>query len=253
MAVLYAFFRLTDDLADQPGELLHKRQALQEWRLGLRAAISGEFRHPIHPALAQVVHRYSVPVLHLENVIDGVGQDLEPVRFPNFAALYQYCYRVASAVGLSCLPVWGLANSAAPSQVRGPAEAAGIAFQLTNILRDLPEDYQQGRVYLPCDELKQFGCSPNRWHEPENREAFDTMMRFQVNRAKEYYRQSEALTELLSADGRAIFSVMSGLYHQLLSEIERRRFDVFTERVRVPKRAKLKFLLRAFAMKWGWR
>ena len=131
-----------------------------------------------------------------------------------------------------------------------PAEAAGIAFQLTNILRDLNEDWERGRVYLPSDELAGFGVSPAQWQGASTK--IQDLMQFEVNRAKNYYRLSEPLDRFLSTDGRAIFLVMRGTYRSLLREIEKDVSRVFTQRVRVPRWRKGMILLGGWAVKWGW-
>ncbi len=246
MIALYAFMRVTDDLADEPGELSTKRLALQHWRQRLDAALQGEYSHRLHAALAQTVHAYGVPAGYLHDVIDGVEMDLEPVQYATFADLYPYCYRVASAVGLACVPVWGMQPGVRAEQYHEPAEAAGIAFQLTNILRDLGEDFAKGRVYLPQDELAQFNSPHDTWQDPARRDAFRAMMQFQANRARQYYDRSRTLTPLLSPDGRRIFHLMSGLYQRLLDEIGHRDYDVFTTRVRVPTLAKVRLMASAW-------
>ena len=250
MDALYAFLRVTDDLADEPGELAGKRARLADWRAGLLGALGGHFTHPVHPALADAVRRFAIPPRLLLDVIDGVESDLSPAAFATFAELYPYCYRVASAVGLACVRVWGLRPGASWAEADAPAEAAGVAFQLTNILRDLGEDRARGRVYLPADELAAFGCPPESWGGPSG--AFRAMMRFQASRAREFYRKAEPLTGLLSAEGRAIYRVMGGTYRRLLEEIARRGFDVFAKRVRVPRWRKGLILLGGWAARLGW-
>ncbi len=252
MNALYAFMRVTDDIADEVGNIPEKRERLRIWRSGLLAALDGTFTHPIFPALAATVSRFDIPVRYLLDVIDGVESDMEVARFANFAELYPYCYRVASAVGLACVKVWGLRRGTSWKEVEGPAEAAGIAFQLTNILRDLGEDLARDRVYLPADELAAFRCPPQAWSDSSTVDAFRSMMRFQTERARDFYRRAEPLGHLLSTDGRAIFRVMCGTYRKLLEEIERRRFDVFAQRVRVPRWRKVLILLGGWATKWGW-
>src|SRR5205807_5711382 len=128
MDALYAFMRGTADLADGPGEPAARRAALGRWRAALAAAIRGEFSHPVHPALSDTVRRFDIPPRYLFDVIDGVESDLEPVRFATFADLYRYCYRVASAVGLACVRVWGLRPGAGFAEAAPPADAAGVAF-----------------------------------------------------------------------------------------------------------------------------
>jgi phytoene synthase len=243
---LYAFCRATDDIADGPGA---RRESLKDWRARLDAALAGVYSHRLHAALHHTVHTFGVPARYLHDVIDGVETDLGAVAFATFAELSPYCYRVASAVGLACVPVWGLRPGVNMRQARGPAEAAGVAFQLTNNLRDLGEDRARGRVYLPRDELDRFGCPPESWRPGEP--AFREMMRYQVARAREYYAKGEALGELLSADGRAVFRVMSGVYRRLLDAIERRGYDVFARRVRVGRLTKARLLLAAWPVKWG--
>jgi phytoene synthase len=252
MEALYAFMRVTDDLADEPADLAIKRARLARWRVGLMAALAGYPSHPVHAALAHTVTRFTIPTEYLTAVIDGVESDLEPVRFATFADLYPYCYRVASAVGLACVCVWGLAAGVSPTEAAGPAEAAGIAFQLTNILRDLGEDAAQGRAYLPVDEWQRFGCPPSEWTGPHRPTTFHKFMQFQADRAHDYYRRAEPLGRMLTRDGRAIFQVMSGTYRSLLREIERREFDVFTRRVRVSRWRKGLVFLSAWPVKWGW-
>lgn len=247
MDALYAFMRVTDDLADEPGETAAKRERLAAWRADLVRALSGEFTHPVHPALADAVHRYEIPHQYFHDVIDGVETDLEPVRFPAFSDLYPYCYRVASAVGLACVRVWGLRPGVAFADADKPAEAAGIAFQLTNILRDLGEDRARGRVYLPADELDRFGTPPEAWRATP---AFPALLRFQVDRARGYYRHAESLPRCLTPEGRGIFHVMCGLYRQLLEEVDRAGPRLFDERVRVPKWRKGWIWLGGWTAKW---
>lgn len=246
MHALYAFFRATDDLSDEPGDVGTKRAKLARWRDALAAALTGTYSHRAHAALHHTVRTFGVDPRHLFAVIDGVEADLAPVRYATFAELYPYCYRVASAVGLACVPVWGTTAAG----YEEPAEAAGIAFQLTNILRDLGEDLARGRVYLPQDELARFGCPPEAW--PGRGPAFRELMRFQADRAQAFYRESEPLADLLTPAGRAIFRVMAGTYRALLDEIVRRDFDVFSRRVRVGRWRKAAVFLGAWPVRWGW-
>jgi phytoene synthase len=251
MDALYAYMRVTDDIADGPGEPAEKLRKLAAWRAGLSAALAGEFSHPFHPALSDTVRRFGVPPRFLFDAIDGMEADVGPVRMASFAELYPYCYRVASAVGLACVRVWGLRAGATGAEADPPAEAAGIAFQLTNVLRDLGEDYARDRVYLPADELARFGCPPERWRDPALAAQFRELMRSQVARARDYYRKGAALAPLLTRDGRAIFQLMSGTYARLLDEIEARGYDVFTRRVRVPGWRKAAACATGWLVKWG--
>jgi phytoene synthase len=245
MHALYAFLRATDDISDDPGDSAAKKAKLARWRAALAAALGGVYSHRLHAALHHTVRTFGIDPRHLFAVLDGVEADLAPVSFATFADLYPYCYRVASAVGLACLPVWGVTGKG----YEAPAEAAGVAFQLTNILRDLGEDLARGRVYLPRDELDRFGCPPQSWRA--GGPAFRELMRFQAGRAREYYAKAEPLDGLLTPAGRAIFRVMSRTYLGLLGEIERRDFDVFARRVRLPRWRKAAIVLAAWPVRWG--
>lgn len=248
MCALYAFLRIADDLADGSQSAEVKRTALTAWRHDFHAALRGTHTHPLHPALADALERYHVPHQYLEDVLDGVETDLEPVHLATFADLYRYCYRVAGAVGLACIHIWGYDNE----QAKVAAESAGIAFQLTNILRDLGEDASRGRVYLPVEDLERFGVAPAQLQKGLRDESFRALMQFQVERARSYYDASLPLAELLDAGGRAVFQVLLRTYRGLLDEIEQRDYDVFTQRVRVSGWFKLKLFLQALPIRWGW-
>ena len=140
--------------------------------------MAGDYTHALHPALHEVVKRRGIPPQYLHEVIDGVETDLEPRPFHTFADLYGYCYRVASAVGLCCIHIWGFRDEKAKEH----AEAAGIAFQLTNILRDLGEDLDRGRICLPREEIDRFACPPETWRQQT--ESFRKLMQFQVQRGR---------------------------------------------------------------------
>jgi|SRR5579884_2634079 len=248
LCALYAFLRLADDLADSPAPAPERRAALAGWRRRLGDALHGEYSHPIHPALHDTLRRYDVPPAYLEAVLDGVGADLETTSYATFAELYGYCWRVASAVGLCCVHVWGFREARALDC----AEAAGIAFQLTNILRDLGEDAARGRVYLPAEDLARFGYDAAGLREGRRDECFRALMRFEAERARRYYDAAEPLTELLCPAGRPVFLVMLRTYRGLLDEIERRDYDVFSERVRLSRLRKLWLVARALPARWGW-
>lgn len=247
LCALYAFMRVADDLSDDPGPEAGRRAALTGWRSALNHALAGQPSHALHPALADTVTSYHIPRQYLHDVIDGVCMDLDTTRYATFDDLYKYCYRVASAVGLACIHVWGFDRD----EAKAHAEAAGIAFQLTNILRDLAEDADRGRVYLPQEDLRRFGYTEEQLQQREQDEHFRALMRFEVDRARSYYEASQPLEALLRPPGRAVFRVMSQTYRGLLEEIERRDFDVFRERVRLSRWRKLAFVLRALPVRWG--
>jgi phytoene synthase len=248
MCALYAFMRIADDLADGPEDVAEKRAGLEEWRRRLHEALAGVPTHPVHPALCDTVRRYGVPTGHLEAVLDGVAMDLDTDHYDTFSDLYSYCYRVASAVGLACIHVWGFEGERACEY----AEAAGVALQLTNILRDLGEDAARGRVYLPLEDLERFGYRAEELRRGVCDERFRALMRFEVARAQGYYEAALPLAESLRPAGRAVFLVMLRTYRGLLDAIVRRGYDVFGSRVRLSRWRKLWLAARALPLRWGW-
>jgi phytoene synthase len=248
MCALYAFLRITDDLTDGPGSTEEKEASLTQWRHRFDQAMTGSFRHRLHPALVDTIRRYHLPQPYLEAVLDGVAMDLRPVAFETFADLYPYCYRVASAVGLCCIHIWGFTDKRAIAY----AEAAGIAFQLTNILRDLAEDASRGRVYLPREELRRFGYTLEELRRGDRTEGFRALMEFQVERARTYYRSAWPLLEWLRPAGRAIFPMMMRTYSGLLDAIEQRQYDVFSSRVRLSRWHKLTLAMQSLPLRFGW-
>ncbi len=247
MCALYAFLRVTDDLGDGPGTVAAKKVGLQAWRRRFDDALAGSYSHRLHPALHDALLGHAIPRAYLDAVLDGVGMDLEIDRYDTFADLYPYCYRVASAVGLACIHVWGFTDEAAKVH----AERAGIAFQLTNILRDLCEDAARGRVYLPRKDLERFRYGEDALLRGECDDRFRALMRFQVARARQFYEEGWPLARLLAPAGRAVFQVMMRTYQGLLDAIERRSYDVFSGRVTLSPWRKFGFAVRALPVRFG--
>ena len=246
MCALYAFLRLTDDLVDAPGPSADQRAgALDDWRDQLQRAASGcplDGDDEVFPALADTIARYQIPTEYLVAVLDGVEMDLAMTGYETFAELERYCHHVAGAVGGCCIHVWGFHDPRAIAT----AMDCGTAFQLTNILRDLAEDIDMQRVYLPAEDLDRFGYTVADLAERRVNNAFRRLMQFEVDRAWSYYRRAEALFEYLEPRGRPILRAMLKVYTGLLGEIERRDGDVFTRPVRLPAWRKL--LIAADAM-----
>lgn len=236
MCALYAFSRQTDDLGDSPRPVEERRRALAAWRRSLERGLSGSFDSPIFPALADTVARYQIPQQYLHELIDGVEMDLDHSHYQTFDDLSGYCYKVASVVGLSCIHVWGFHDQRAFA----PAIQCGIAMQLTNILRDLKEDVDGGRIYLPQDDLERFNYTPHDLRSGTVDKRFRDLMRFEVSRAEGLYAAAAELGAWLSPDGRAVFGAMTNIYRGLLEEIKRADGDVFGRRIRLTTWRKLR-------------
>jgi 15-cis-phytoene synthase len=247
MCALYAFLRHTDDLADQPAAAFDKARALEAWRLELASALAGRLTvWPGFPALANTVARYSIPRELLEKAIDGVSMDVEPRRFVTFDDLADYCYHVASVVGLSCLHIWGYRSEGGKAERL--AVSCGIALQLTNIIRDVREDARNGRIYLPEEDLVRFGVEPGELKKggrPSDR--VRALLAFEGERAYEYYTQANPLTPLVNRVGRPVLQTIVGIYRALLDEIARRDYHVLDGRISLPPWYKLAVALRAMA------
>ncbi|HUT10408.1 MAG TPA: squalene/phytoene synthase family protein [Thermoguttaceae bacterium] len=246
MDALYAFMRHTDDLADDP-QADDAAEALRQWRAALDAARKDRFdrignvpHQELLPAVADMLRRYRVPPEHLHAVIDGVEMDLKRRRYETFDELEGYCERVASAVGLACVHIWGFTGREALE----PARKCGIALQLTNILRDLREDARVDRVYLPLEDLRRCGYSVEDLKNGVADGRFLHLMDFQIHRAQWFYREGAELMQWLEPSGRRIFGMMTSTYRAVLRKIERRPAKVLTRRVRLGRLKKLQLALR---------
>lgn len=218
MCVLYAYMRVTDDIADQAGVAPEtRRMKLEDWRADLLNAHAGEeSTHPVLPALVEVANKYDIEPELLLAVIDGVASDLTPREIKTFEELSDYCYLVAGVVGLCCLKIWECRDPAAKHM----AIDCGLAFQLTNILRDLKEDARLGRVYLPTEDLERFDIGLEQLLSSDASPGFHELMRFQTERARHYYHKSAPLFDLLDNTARPIFRAMVRIYSGLLKKIE---------------------------------
>jgi phytoene synthase len=244
MCAIYAFMRHCDDLSDDPGAT---RAALENWRRELDESLAGRFGpNPLWPAFHHTVRRFGIPHQYFHEMIEGVESDLQPRRFRTFDELYRYCYQVASVVGLTVIHIFGFDTpSALPL-----AEKCGVAFQLTNILRDIREDAARGRIYLPAEDLERFGVTAEDLSDGNRSPEFLQLMQFEARRARSYYDESQPLLDLIHPRSRPSLWALIGIYSSLLDRIERSNYDVFTRRVRLSAFAKSRIILRAL---WGQR
>ncbi|MFP5207255.1 MAG: phytoene/squalene synthase family protein [Acidobacteriota bacterium] len=260
ICAIYAFMRQADDLADDESFSREERRRhldawMLEWRAVCRGSASG---NPAFVAAHDAVQRFAIPVELLDELVAGVSMDLDrapdggPDTYSTFGELYRYCYLVASVVGLVSIRIFGYAGDRAEKL----AEETGIAFQLTNILRDVPEDAERKRVYLPIEDLQAHGLSVSALLErpakaPPNL-AERALLAEYARRAESYYRSAEALLPLIAPESRPALWVLVTIYHALLKRIEQADYNVFTRRASVPTPHKLAILLAGLArMVWA--
>ncbi len=221
----YAFCRHCDDSVDEAALPEDKLSALAELQTSLEQAYLGRAPTPMFLALADAADRYDIPEDYFRQIILGVESDLVKTRYQDFDELRQYCYRVASVVGLVCLQIFQYRDEAA----RDYAVDLGLAMQLTNIMRDLREDWDMGRVYLPQDEMAQFGYTEEQLGAGIRNDALVELLRFQGQRAREYFRSGFRLLPYLSRRSRACPAVLGAIYSRLLDRIEASGYDVLGE------------------------
>ena len=250
ICAIYAFMRKADDLADDESVSLEERRRQLDTWLGAWHAASqkGETLDPVFIAVRDATQRFSIPLSLLDELVAGTTMDLKasggntPDTYATFADLYQYCYLVASVVGLVCIRIFGYNDPSAEKL----AEETGIAFQLTNILRDVQEDAARNRVYLPLEDLAAHDVSldsvlrraPNSAPSPNERALLAAI----AQRAENYYRSADALLPLILPESRPALWVLVSIYHALLKRIEGANYDVFTHRASVPLLQKLSVL-----------
>lgn len=235
---LYAFCRGTDDLVDAANAT---RQQLEDWRAANRLS-AAEQGIPLLAAWAHVREEYQVDRRYEEELIDGVGTDLGPVSMQTWSELEQYCYLVASTVGLLSIPVIGIAKGATFEQAAPYAIQLGIALQLTNILRDVGEDLDRGRIYLPAEDLDRFGLTHADIRAQIVDDRFRALMRFEIQRARDLYQAALPGILLLDRRSRAAVGAAALLYRAILDEIETLDYQVFLIRAHTSAWRKLSML-----------
>jgi phytoene synthase len=215
-----------------------------ELRAGLDAALGGHFVDPLLLALADSIHRYRIPPCYLQAVIDGVEMDLSPRTYESFADLAKYCQRVASVVGQACIHIWGFSGERALEL----ADRCGLAFQLTNILRDIREDMVRGRIYLPQADMQRFGYTAEDLRQGVLDDRFRSLLRFEIDRAEGFFHSAAELYNHLHADGRRIYGAMFRTYHRLLDKIRHANGDATEARVRLATWEKLRTAVEAILL-----
>lgn len=238
MYTVYAFCREVDSVVDdaRPGD--DPLQQLAQWRAELDAAYGGAPTHPVTISLARHAAECGIPKAYFEELIAGVEMDLTVRRYATFSDLSVYCHRVASVVGLICLKIFGTRSESAKDY----AVNLGLAFQLTNILRDLKTDADRGRLYLPQEDLVRFGCAEDDILKHTYSPGLLSLMQFECARARDFYRKAEAVAERLPARDRRTLTaaeIMCGVYSRILDRIETSGYRVFGSRITIPAPTRL--------------
>ncbi|QNN24837.1 squalene/phytoene synthase family protein [Planctomycetales bacterium ZRK34] len=249
---LYAWMREADDLADEAGDAAAKEKTLRAFWQQTEQAINPQLGELVDlpesllwPAVRDMVLRYELPREYLSEMIDGQLLDQHKTRYKTFEELYEYCYKVASVVGLACVCIWGVDDFDKAKQL---SEWRGIAFQLTNILRDVQEDAERDRVYMPADAYELFEINPTMFTLGDQSSALVGIRKI-AEQAAEYYEKSAPLDAMVHPDGRPCLRAMTGIYRALLEKIRKHPEAVLSgQRVSVGKWKKLAIMLRA---KWG--
>jgi 15-cis-phytoene synthase len=255
LSAVYAFMRRADDISDDPTiPAEQRRQKLDEWMSALRRVVDGERTDdPVLFALADSQKRFNIPLELLEKLVHGTAMDVPAglakssadvpqLRYENFAQLYDYCYHVASVVGLVCIRIFGYRDP----QAEPLAEKVGVAFQLTNILRDVKEDAGLGRVYLPREDFARFNIDAHSLTNGSAATTLQPLLEFEAQRAREYYGAAEQLIPLIDEDSQPALWTLVEIYRRLLEKIIARNYDVFSERVRLSSAEKMSVMAKGF-------
>jgi 15-cis-phytoene synthase len=232
---VYAFCRYTDDIVDEGADEERKVVLLSKWRMELGKALDGTSTYPLLNQLNATARRFNIPVHHFYDLIRGMEMDLTKTRYRTFDELKEYCYLVASSVGLMCRKIFGYRNES----TRDYAINLGIALQLTNILRDVKDDAKRGRIYIPLEDMERFGYTEDDLLNCRYTPAFVSLMRFECARASSYFDMAR---EALKDEDKYYFfaaRIMWSIYAHTLNRIERKHYNVFERRISISKFLKL--------------
>jgi len=235
ITALYAFCREVDDIVDECSEVSVALTKLNWWRDEIQRVFHGQAQHPVGIALSKSIKDYKLDEKHFHSIIDGMLMDTQQSRYQSFDDLAIYCHRVAGVVGLLAIEIFGYENKSTQQY----AENLGLAFQLTNILRDVKEDAGIGRIYLPLDELKKFNVSEQDIINGEFNENMRSLFEFQAQRAENYYQQAYNLLSKQDRSQQRGGLIMAAIYHALLERIKAQDHNVFSKRIRLAPLRKL--------------
>ncbi|MCS0613224.1 presqualene diphosphate synthase HpnD [Massilia kyonggiensis] len=235
ITALYAFCREVDDTVDEASDQSVARIKLAWWRNEVTQMYSGTPTHPVMLALKPHIQPYDLKQEHLQAIIDGMEMDLDQSRYLDYPNLKKYCWHVAGVVGILSASIFGVTNP----QTLKYAETLGLAFQLTNIIRDVGEDARKGRIYLPINELQQFNVTAADLLNARHSEKFEALMKFQADRAQKLYDEAFALLPKEDRRAQRPGLMMAAIYRTLLDEIERDGFHVLTQKISLTPLRKL--------------
>lgn len=235
ITALYAFCREVDDVVDECTESDIAHRKLNWWREEIHRLFSATPQHPVTQALAPMLQHYPMNKAHFLAIIDGMQMDLEKSRYANFEELYAYCYRAASVVGLLSVEIFGYENP----KTRDYAETLGLAFQLTNILRDVGEDIRLGRIYIPIEDLKRFNINESELMEYQTTDNIRKLFEYQAERAYHYYEQAFAALPDADRSRQKSGVIMAAIYRTLLDEIKKDGFNVLQQKIKLTPLRKL--------------
>ncbi len=242
ITAFYAFCREVDDVVDDTPDAHLARQRLDEWRQEIGALYAGQPKHPVTLALQETLKDFPLPAEYFHEIIDGMAMDLDQNRYADFKSLHLYCYRVASVVGLIAAEIFGYDDR----RTLKYAHDLGLAFQLTNILRDVGEDARRGRIYLPQDELDRFQVKNDDILAGRHTENFRRLMAFQLERARQTYARALAQLPACDRQSQCAGLIMAAIYRRQLDEIEKQDYRVLDRRIRLTSTTKLWLALKTW-------
>ncbi len=232
LRTVYAFCRLTDDIADDEGsDIVTKKKNLAEWKAGLETALNTDVKDGFFAELKKQIDRFKIPHQPFLDLIRGMEMDLDRRKYRTFGELYDYCYCVASCVGLMSIEIFGYSDE----RIKDYAVKLGVALQLTNIIRDMKKDYEDGRIYLPLEEMERFGYTEEDLKNCVINDNFKRLMEFQYARALDYYREADKCLSGEEKKNMVPAMIMRNVYFKILAKVRKRNYNIFGKKISISK------------------
>lgn len=239
---VYAFCRCTDDIVDEGDDHASQSAMLRRWTAELEKGFRAESEYALLNKLSSIAERFNIPAVHFFDLIRGMQMDLDKTRYASFDELYEYCYRVASTVGLMCSEIFGYTRESTKEY----AVNLGIALQLTNIVRDVRSDAKRNRIYIPHEDFERFGYEEDQLLGSVYNEAFVRLMRFETNRARDYYIKARSFLALEDHKAFIAARIMDSIYFHLLAKIEKKQYAVFEKEISISTLSKFVLAIREY-------